>query len=236
MRVVLVRHGQTASNTTRALDTAAPGAPLDAAGLLQAERLAANFVSLVGAAPDAVFVSPLLRARQTAAALEKEFSLPVTVLSGLREIGAGSMEMSSLESDLHCYLDTIFAWINGDLTVEMPGGESGEQVLRRFRQAFKVAFSSVEDLPSRTLVFVAHGALCRFIATTLSAEVKPALVASFPMHNASTTCLEWSGDIPADLNEFFTGSWRALTWSDQLISEYKESDLSLTPVVSKLRG
>ena len=40
MRLLLIRHGRTASNVTRLLDTAPPGAPLDDVGLDQARALA----------------------------------------------------------------------------------------------------------------------------------------------------------------------------------------------------
>ena len=80
MRLILIRHGQTASNLAQALDTAAPGAPLDETGMAQAEAL----VERLGADElDAVFSSTLLRAKMTATPLAQARGLVVAEHVGL---------------------------------------------------------------------------------------------------------------------------------------------------------
>ena len=64
MRLLLIRHGQTQSNVNRELDTAFPGAPLNEAGLAQAEALVE---ALAHERIDALYCSTLTRAQQTAA-------------------------------------------------------------------------------------------------------------------------------------------------------------------------
>ncbi|WP_050754348.1 histidine phosphatase family protein [Gleimia coleocanis] len=235
MKLVLVRHGQTTSNTTRALDTAMPGAPLDETGHTQAQLMAQNFEELVGSAPDAIFVSPLIRARQTAAALEEKYGLTATVLPGIAEISAGDMEMSETDEHIFTYLGTILNWIQGDLAQQMPGGETGYQVMQRFSQAIVAGVETAYAQGQETVVFVAHGALCRFIAHTLSKDITPELVATFPMHNASTTTFVCSGECPNDLAELLNQNWQALTWSDKPLNEYSLEEMKTDPVVSKLR-
>ncbi|HPV81372.1 MAG TPA: histidine phosphatase family protein, partial [Dermatophilaceae bacterium] len=121
MRLLLIRHGQTASNVTRLLDTAAPGAPLDEVGLEQARALAE---ALADEPIEAVYASDLTRSQQTAAPLAARHGVEVVVRGGIREIQAGEDEMSA---DWVRYLTTIMSW-NADLDARMPGGESGREV------------------------------------------------------------------------------------------------------------
>jgi broad specificity phosphatase PhoE len=233
MRLVLVRHGQTLSNTTNALDTAMPGADLDKTGLLQAQMLADNFENVTGTRPSSLYVSPLDRTRQTVQPLEQKYGLTATVREGIREVIAGDLEMSSNPDDIRIYLETLLSWIQGDLDVRMPGGEDGWQTRARFGN---VVLSDTRDNfgIDATAVIVAHGALSRFIASTLSADVSTELVARFPMHNASTTVLEWTGD-EGDAWIGDRSLWKAHTWSDKPISEFPLTGEVAKPTSSTLR-
>ena len=124
MRLLLIRHGRTASNIEHLLDTAAPGAPLDGVGLAQAEALADR---LATEPIDAIYASDLVRSQQTAAPIAARRSLDVTVREGVREIQAGDDEMSA---DWVRYLTTIMSW-REDIDARIPGGESGREVLAR---------------------------------------------------------------------------------------------------------
>lgn len=235
MRLILVRHGQTHSNTISALDTALPGADLDEVGQNQARTLAENFTNLTGRTPSTIYVSPLARTRQTAQPLEERFGVTATVREGIREVIAGDLEMSSDRDDISVYLKTLLSWIGGDLDAQMPGGEDGWQTRARFGNVLNEALSESRDLhgPDSTVVLVAHGALCRFIATTLSNDVTTELVSKYPMHNASTTMLEWLGQ-----SEPWIGDrtlWRAHTWSDKPVDKYHLTGEVAAPQVSKLR-
>lgn len=239
MKIVLVRHGQTASNTTRALDTELPGAPLDEAGLAQAQLLAADFTTIVGTTPDAIFVSPLLRTRQTAEPLEKAFQLTAAEAPGIREVRAGDMEMSTLDEHVYTYLYTILAWVSGDLSARMPGAEDGNEVFARFSVTIGEALNLAVKHGWETVVFVCHGAICRFIAASLSSDITAPLVATFPMHNATTTVLELEVEglqIPfADPAQWFTYDWNAISWSNKPVAEYLEEEMADKPVPSGLR-
>ncbi len=85
-----VRHGQTAMNAADLIDTAIPGAPLDALGLQQAQNIA-NV--LQAQSPFAgIFDSQLLRTQQTAAPLLTALSMNAQSLPGLNEISAGAFQ------------------------------------------------------------------------------------------------------------------------------------------------
>jgi broad specificity phosphatase PhoE len=161
MRLLLVRHGQTHSNIGHALDTAYPGAELTDLGLQQAQRLAA---SLASDRIDVVAASTLLRAQQTAAPLAAARNLTVLTLEGLREIGAGDLEMQNDQESIASYRRVIVSWATGDLDVEMPGGMSGQEFLGRFDeavQAIEARADAASALGTPTAVAVSHGAAIR---------------------------------------------------------------------------
>lgn len=236
MRLVLIRHGQTPSNIIRALDTAKPGADLDDTGRTQAAAMATNFVRNVGAPPTHIVVSPLARTRQTAAPLEEKFGLTASVEEGIRELIAGDLEMMNSREALQTYLDTAIAWVRGELDVAMPGGEDGWQTRARFGSVISEACSQAwdEDGDDAVVAVVAHGALCRVIATTLSNDISVGLVATYPMHNASTSVLEWKGGEAPWIGT--AKNWRGLTWSDQPLDAYDPETMSDRPIVSGLRA
>jgi probable phosphoglycerate mutase len=89
-QLVIVRHGRTAYNAQGRLQGRTDN-PLDEVGLEQASRVARHLSSTVG--DDALVVcSPLVRARQTAAAIAQELHLEISVDERWIEIDYGSLE------------------------------------------------------------------------------------------------------------------------------------------------
>jgi broad specificity phosphatase PhoE len=85
-----VRHGQTDPNALNLIDTAIPGAPLNALGQQQAQTIA-NVLASQG--PFAgIFDSQLLRTQQTAAPLAGMTGMTPQPLAGLNEISAGAFQ------------------------------------------------------------------------------------------------------------------------------------------------
>jgi len=221
MRLVLVRHGQTSSNRSGALDTSRPGASLDPSGMAQARALARRWEDEIAPAPRVVVVSPLLRTRQTARPLLERYGLSPLVRPGVREIRAGDLEMNADPASVVRYLRTMSRWASGDLDVRMPGAEDGHLLLRR-------ALPVVEEVRERLLLasgvdgggeegagedatgaIVAHGAIIRVLTPNLADNVPAQLVEAHPMGNAHTTVLEWRGD-----------HFHALTWNDRPVGEW----------------
>jgi broad specificity phosphatase PhoE len=106
-----VRHGQTGMNAANLIDTAIPGAPLDALGQQQANAIAGQ---LATQGPFAgIFDSQLLRAQQTAAPLLTALGTNAQSLPGLNEIDAGIYQgMGQVPAGL-LYLVGPFAWTLG---------------------------------------------------------------------------------------------------------------------------
>lgn len=185
MKLLLVRHGETASNIERKLDTAMPGPPLTELGHKQARELADTL-----GAEDlvAVYASIGLRAQQTALPTAERFGLPVQVLEGIEEIQVGSLEGRNDTEAYKTYLETVIRWAEGDLGVAFPdGGESGQQVLDRFLRAI----SSIRQ--DGTVMVVTHGGAGRMGALALASNV-PVELAENLLPNTGVVVLETEGD------------------------------------------
>ena len=165
MRLLLTRHGRTASNVAALLDTAPPGPDLDLVGRAQAVALSGR---VTGQRIGGVYSSDLVRAVQTAEPVAEAFGVTATVLPGLREIPGGHYEMTA---DVRDYVAVLRSWGEGDRAARVPGGESGEEFLHRFDSAIR---RIAEDGVAGALV-VSHGAAMRAWSSHARPEVHAVL-------------------------------------------------------------
>lgn len=155
MRLILIRHGRTPSNTSFVLDTAFPGADLDETGRQQAESLVER---LADEPIEALYVSNLTRTQQTAAPLAADRGLVPAILPGLREISAGDDELSI---DSTRYVDTLLKWHAGELDARLPGGEDSNEFFARYDDAI----AQIAAAGHRVAALVSHGAALRVWAS-----------------------------------------------------------------------
>jgi probable phosphoglycerate mutase len=151
---LLVRHGAVGA-LDRYLAGRAPGELLNDDGIAQARRLAERFA---GVALDAVYSSPLERARDTAAAFATCAPAPVELADDLLEIDVGEWTGRSFD-DLRD--DPRWSSFNTSRsTTRIPGGE-----LMLEAQARAVAFLQhiVERLPHGRVVIVSHSDIIRAV-------------------------------------------------------------------------
>jgi len=209
MRLMLIRHGQTPSNVLGLLDTGVPGPALTDLGVQQAAALP---VTLADYRIDAIYASNQRRAQINAAPLAAARGLPVQVRDGLREIGAGDLEMLGDVDSTRLYQWTIRRWMSGEFEVRMPGGPDGAQVLDRF----DAVVADVVDALRRQVgedgcaVLVAHGAILRLWATVRASDlatVEDALGRLHSLHNTGLIVLDAVPD----------GGWRVTTWQGQAL-------------------
>ena len=201
MRLLLVRHAQTANNVGRALDTAVPGAALTDLGRQQAARLVAR---LAGEDPDVVAASPLMRAQQTAAPVAAARGLAVLTLDGLREIAAGALEMRTSAEAIESYRGVITAWATGALEVAMPGGASGREFLDRYDEAVR----ALEDAGTRA-VAVSHGAAIRTWLAARCPGADAGMVADRVLANTGIAVVEGST----------RAGWRLTGWLEEILDD-----------------
>jgi broad specificity phosphatase PhoE len=148
---ILIRHGAT-DMAGRFCGHCDP--PLNDAGRAQISRLA----SMLSAAPEVIYCSDLLRARESAAILGNRLAVPVEVRSGLREMGFGQWEgLSWQEIELSFPVESQ-AWIEKFPFGAIPSGERYDDFRDRVRN--EVGFLSAQA-ESQALIVVTHGGFIR---------------------------------------------------------------------------
>jgi probable phosphoglycerate mutase len=128
--VLLVRHGRTPT-TGQLLPGRAPGLHLAEAGVEQAERAGARIAELQRV--DAIYASPLERARETAAPIAKARGLKVKIDRGLLECDFGDWTGAELKA-----LMKLPEWRTvqkAPSTFRFPGGESFSEMQVRIVSA-----------------------------------------------------------------------------------------------------
>lgn len=151
-QVYLARHGQTAYNLEGRFQ-GQQEIPLDDVGRAQAVQLAGRAVSYGFAA---LWSSPLLRARETAAAVAERTGLAPLFDARLMETDAGDWTDRSFADVMAEAPEQFAAFASGDPAFAFPGGESFAQQERRVA----AALADVEGGPLPALV-VCHGMVIR---------------------------------------------------------------------------
>jgi probable phosphoglycerate mutase len=161
VRLIIARHGRTAGNVSKALDSRPPGLPLDEVGRAQAEELARR---LAAEPVTAVYASRAIRAQQTAEPVAAAHGLPVVVLDGVQEADCGDLEGHTDHASRLRFERVYQAWLRGELDAHLPGGESARDVRARF-------VAAVEALADgETVVVVSHGAAIRLAVGAMLGE------------------------------------------------------------------
>jgi probable phosphoglycerate mutase len=152
--VVWLRHGRTDWNLQGRFQ-GQTDIPLDDVGRAQADQAARV---LVGLDPDAVIVSDLARARDTAEPLARLTGLTPHPDPRLRETYAGTWEGRTHDEIRAVDGDAIDRWATGE-DLRPGGGETRSEVAERVGAAVDDALSALT--PSGLLVVVTHGGAAR---------------------------------------------------------------------------
>ena len=157
-QLVLVRHGETTHNVA-GIAQGWQDSELTDRGLDQVKRLAGRIRTF---APDALFASPLGRARTTADWMPRATGLEVTVLEDLREMNYGAWEGKSFLDVRKPDPESYSRWIS-EPDFQSPEGESHQDVLVRMTRAIEQMRISGAERP----VAITHGTAIRIGATGL---------------------------------------------------------------------
>lgn len=131
--------------------------PLSARGLAEAKALRRRFENIP---LEAVYTSPLLRARQTAQAIAGEFC-PIRILPDLIELDGGQWDGLTYDQ-LHERFPHAFG--PGAKGVCPPGGEEDESGLIRMRRALECVASHTQSCAA----IVAHSGVNRLLLCDLA--------------------------------------------------------------------
>ena len=166
MKVILVRHGETDWNKQRRIQ-GRTDVELNETGRKQGEALAR---ALQLESVDAIYTSPLKRARETANLIARFHKAEVVALDGLREIDAGKIDGLTYEEIKSQYGDFLNKWLKDCTAVGPPGGstlrELQDQVWSTFQEIMERRRQSKEDHHQQqegVVVVVAHSFPIRLI-------------------------------------------------------------------------
>ncbi|MEO6126213.1 MAG: MSMEG_4193 family putative phosphomutase [Ilumatobacteraceae bacterium] len=146
--ILMVRHGQTPT-TGKLLPGRAPGLHLAETGVAQAEAAAARIAAITNV--DAIYASPLERARETAAPIGKALGQKVLIDKGLLECDFGDWTGAELKN-----LMKLPEWTTvqrSPSTFRFPNGESFTEMQTRIVSAID---RLVNKHPGGTVVCVSH--------------------------------------------------------------------------------
>ncbi|HEY7142557.1 MAG TPA: histidine phosphatase family protein [Methylomirabilota bacterium] len=179
MECWLVRHGETSCNSEGRFQGRLD-APLSPRGHAQAAALAAG---LAGTRFDALYTSPLSRARETAVACGSALGLEPIALDDLREIGLGAWEGLTLETVRARDGERYRRWREAPVAHPPAGGEPMAGLAGRVRAALD---GLTARHPAGRVLVVSHGgaiasALCAWLGRPLDA------IWSLRLDNASIT-------------------------------------------------
>jgi broad specificity phosphatase PhoE len=164
--LALVRHGETIWHAENRY-AGSTDIPLNPRGFEQAERLA-KWAAAADLA--AIWVSPMRRARETAAPSERVTGIPARVDERLREIDFGKAEGLTNSEIMQSFPDAFAAFQSDPVSHHLPGGEDPRDVVRRAMECFneiRMAF------PRGRVLVVTHNtvirlALCQWLGVPLS--------------------------------------------------------------------
>ena len=182
MQLILIRHGETSWNKEGRIQGISD-IELSEAGIKQARLLA---LSLKDQPIDAIHASPLKRALKTAELINEYHRKEIQTHSDLMEMDQGDFEGYSFKELMSCEKDFLNKWIADPASVQMPNGESLNQLQTRAWRTLETILQYVKGLtPLQTgLVLMAQpvvmGALSP-VAGRLSDRIEPAVLASAGM-------------------------------------------------------
>ena len=157
--IILARHGETEWNVKDIFRGLADIA-LSNNGLKQAEKLARYLSSRK---IEAVYSSPLQRARQTAELIARHHRLDVLVTPGLIDVNYGEWQGLLATQVQEKYPELYTLWSNQPQRVRIPGGDRLSQVRRRSR----AVVAEVINKYSGTVVLVSPRAVNQVLICAL---------------------------------------------------------------------
>ena len=148
-KIHLIRHGQTKENLEGRyvghLDV-----PVSKEGVAQLKQLKND---MIYPTPEALFVSPLLRARQTAELIYPDMT-PI-IIDGLKEFNFGEwegMDAAQLEKEAK-----FPEWLAGGADIGPPYGETNGEFGKRISESFMKVVEGLFKTETREAAIITHG-------------------------------------------------------------------------------
>ena len=186
MRMLLLRHAETDWNRERRFQ-GGRDVPLSATGCEQAESAA----RLLAATPlDAVWSSPLARARDTAAIIAAPHDLAVQEAAAFREMGFGEWEGLTRDEVRERFADAHRAWVETPQEAIWPGAETLAAVRTRALAGLAALRAAHQG---QTICLVTHGITGRLLILE-ALGLGPDRLWSFHLSSTGISELEFRDD------------------------------------------
>jgi broad specificity phosphatase PhoE len=180
-KILLVRHGRTDWNDTHRFQ-GHTDIPLNEAGLAQAETAARR----IEAWPvDAVYTSPLTRARQTAGVIAAKHQKTPVVMDDLTEVNFGAWEGAHFKKLLEESDGLLLKWLADPFFCPPDGAEEWDSIRRRAERAA----NAVLDSGHGYVVIVSHGGIMKALLVAFLG-LDPHTVWKIKASNCSLTGIE----------------------------------------------
>lgn len=205
-KIYLVRHCQSMGNIEYRFQ-GRYDAEISPEGAKQLELLGLRFRN---EPIDAIYTSPLKRARATAQAIAQYHHIEIIDAPGFIEMDVGEMENLRLDEVAARYPDVARSW---DETLDLcafPGGETMPQVYERVNAALD---ELIAGNPGKTIVVATHGGVLRNIYTWVKFGDLGSIRKSAVFGNTSVSLLE------AEDGQL---SWRYVNNMDHLPEEMRK--------------
>jgi len=160
MRLYIIRHGQTAWNKEEVF-RGTKDIPLNEVGLKEAEALGTY---LKGVSFDALYTSPLSRARQTAQAVADAVHVAPLVETNLIDLNFGAWQGVSHKEVKERFPDLYNTWITAPERAKFPGGEALNDVLKRVDALLA---SLLKRYPDGNVGLFTHRVVCKVLICRL---------------------------------------------------------------------
>ena len=202
MRLYFARHGQSEANTRHIISNRQSPFGLTALGKQQAKSLAEK---LKDVPIDAIFSSPVFRARETADILSAAFGKPYQVTDALREYDCGILEdQSDAESwRLHCQYFEDWT-LRQNYASKPEGGECFEEIRDRF-VPFIDNLKDNHSYQDAHILLIGHGGLFLLMLPLILSNIDHSFAVDQGLHNAeyvlaerqdnTLVCLQWGEEI-----------------------------------------
>src|SRR5882757_765162 len=191
----LLRHAQTPHTVQRRFSGGATDPPLTEIGEQQA-NVTARHLSTAGRL-DLIVSSPLLRARQTAAAAGAALAVDVVVDEDLRECNFGVWDGLTFEEVREGWPEEIAAWLASP-ALAPPGGESLREVAARVSNAQE---RMLDRHAGQNLLVVAHVSPIKMLIR-FALDGPEHLIHKLQLAPASLSTVAWYGDGNSALHSF----------------------------------
>jgi broad specificity phosphatase PhoE len=182
--LLVARHGDAEYGHPSVLSD--EGGWLSEKGIAQTEALAASLATRRVAR---VYTSTLARAVESGALAAKALGVDARAVPGLEEYSVGALAGRPHDDP---ELASVFtSWLLGDLGPRIPGGETGEQVVARYREALQAI---ADEFRGETVLVFSHGGVMSFVLPRISGNVRDDLAAARFLPNCAVAEVAVDGD------------------------------------------